>query len=162
MINICYYICMKYRKLIISIFLPLLAGFVGSFFTSPAIPGWYAMIEKPVFNPPSWVFGPVWTFLYITMGISAYLIWVKRSKKAQYAIRVFWIHLVFNSLWSIIFFGLQNPGLALICIFIILSFILYMIKIFWSIDKRASYLLVPYLAWVSFATVLNAFIWYLN
>ena len=103
---------MNYKRLIISLALPQLAGLVGSFFTAPVISTWYAELQKPSFSPPNWIFGPVWFLLYILIGISIYLIWQKsaENKKTGAAMRLFWIHLFFNAIWSIIFFGLQNPG----------------------------------------------------
>lgn len=155
---------MNYKKLIISLALPQLAGIIGSLFTSPAISGWYANLIKPSFSPPNWLFGPVWILLYILMGISVYLIWqkIEQDKKAKGAMRLFWIHLFFNAVWSIIFFGLQNPGLAFINIVIIWLLIIVLIIKFWKINRWAACLLMPYLLWVSFATVLNYFIWHLN
>ena len=149
---------MNYKRLIISLALPQLAGIIGSFFTISAIPVWYATLEKPSFSPPNWIFGPVWILLYILMGISIYLIW----QKDRSSTRLFWIHLFFNAIWSIIFFGFQNPGLAFINIIIIwLLIVILMIK-FWRINQWSTYLLIPYLLWVSFASILNYFIWYLN
>ncbi len=155
---------MNYKKLIIALIMPQLAGFIGSFFTISAIPTWYASIQKPSFNPPNWIFGPVWTILYILMGISVYLVWNKASKKstASSVVILFWIHLFFNALWSIIFFGIPSPGGALIVILILWILILALILKFWKISKWASYLLIPYFLWVSFASVLNYYIWYLN
>jgi tryptophan-rich sensory protein len=111
----------NYKRLIISLALPQLAGMVGSLFTVSAIPTWYATLQRPNFSPPNWLFGPAWITLYILMGISAYLIWqkVEQNKTARGALWLFWVHLVFNASWSIIFFGLQNPGLAFINIIII-------------------------------------------
>lgn len=164
---------MNYKKLVISILAPLLAGFLGSFFTSPAIDGWYSMLEKPVFNPPNWIFGPVWTTLYILMGISVYLIWRtvekkkplfgrKQQKQVKLAVSLFWIHLIFNATWSIIFFGLESPAFAFVNIVIIWAFILVLMIKFWPINRWSTILLAPYFLWVSFASVLNASIWYLN
>lgn len=155
---------MNYKRLLISLLFPQLAGWFGIPFTSSAIPTWYATLEKPFFNPPNWIFGPVWTLLYLMMGISIYLIWQKidHNKNASRAITVFWIHLVFNASWSVVFFGLKNMALALLNIVILWVMILVLIFQFWKIDKRASYLLFPYLAWVSFATALNYALWMLN
>jgi len=150
---------MNYKKFIISLALPQSAGLIGSLFTTSAIPVWYAGLQKPVFSPPNWIFGPVWILLYILMGISVYLIWEKSAKKVVW---LFWMHLIFNASWSIIFFGFQNPGLALINIIIIWLFIIILIIKFWKIHKLSAYLLIPYLAWVSFASLLNYFIWQLN
>lgn len=156
------------KKLIISLSLPLLSGFLGSFFTSPSIPGWYASLVKPSFNPPSWIFGPMWTLLYILMGISVYLVWSSSSsslfnkKNNKTAVYLFWIHLFFNAIWSMIFFGMQNIGLAMLDILIIWTFIVVLIIKFWRINKVSAYLLIPYLLWVSFASLLNFSIWVLN
>ncbi|MBU2025937.1 MAG: TspO/MBR family protein [Patescibacteria group bacterium] len=155
---------MNYKRLIISLALPQLAGLIGSIFTTPAIPGWYASLIKPSFSPPNWLFGPVWISLYFLMGISIYLIWqrAQKNKKAQKVLWLFWIHLFFNAIWSIIFFGLQNPGLALVDLAVIWVLIIILMIKFWPINKWSTYLLIPYLLWVSFAGVLNFFIWRLN
>lgn len=155
---------MNYKRLIISLALPQLAGIIGSLFTTPAISTWYATLQRPSFSPPNWLFGPVWITLYILMGISVYLIWqkVEKNKTARGALWLFWIHLFFNAIWSIIFFGLQNLGMAFINIIIIWLLIVALVIKFWKINCWASYLLIPYLLWVSFASVLNYFIWYLN
>ncbi len=154
-------------KLIIPIFFVLisqLAGIVGSIFTAPAIPTWYASLNKPSFNPPGWIFGPVWFLLYTMMGISAYLVWLKwgMSGMARAGVILFFVHLIFNALWSYLFFGLQNPMFAFFGIIILWLMILAMIIIFYQINKTASYLLIPYIMWVSFASVLNFYIWKLN
>jgi len=144
--------------------MPQLAGVIGSFFTAPAIPAWYSTLTKPNFSPPNWLFAPVWLSLYLLMGISAYLIWQKTAEqeKAKSALKLFWSHLIFNALWSIIFFGLQNPGLAFLNIIILWILIVILIVKFWKISSWAAYLLIPYLIWVSFASILNYYIWYLN
>ncbi|MDP3733292.1 MAG: TspO/MBR family protein [Candidatus Daviesbacteria bacterium] len=146
-----------FPKLLFSIGLCLGAGIVGSFFTFSAIPTWYAALAKPSFSPPNWVFGPVWTILYILMGISLYLVWLKKKVP-----NVFWIQLILNTAWSIIFFGMKNPTLALVDIIALLVAIILTIKSFYKINKLASYLLIPYLAWVSFASILNLMIVVLN
>ncbi len=154
----------KILKLFISISIPLLAGFVGSYFTTPNIAGWYAELQKPALNPPNWIFAPVWTTLYILMGISLFLIWEKvgKMKKNVLLFFVFFLQLILNSLWSIIFFGLQNPGVAMINIVLLWTSLVATIFIFWKESKVAGYLLLPYLAWISFATYLNYMIWQLN
>ncbi|MCL5784139.1 MAG: tryptophan-rich sensory protein [Patescibacteria group bacterium] len=157
-------------KLVISIALCQSAGLIGSFFTFSSIPNWYNLLNQPAFRPPNWLFGPAWATLYTLMGISFYLIWIKLkdnkySKKAKLiklSLMIFLIHLFFNATWSIVFFGLHNIFLALINILIIWVFIVILIGKFWNLDKRASILLIPYLAWVSFATILNYSIWILN
>ncbi|OGF31504.1 TspO protein [Candidatus Falkowbacteria bacterium RIFOXYD2_FULL_35_9] len=155
---------MMWKKFIISISVPLLAGFIGSFFTFGSIDSWYSGLNKPVFSPPNWLFGPVWTILYVLMGISVYLIWRKleKNEKVRSAFIFFWVHLFFNAIWSIIFFGLQSPVLALVDIVIIWLMILMMIIWYWKIEKWSSILLWPYIIWVSFASVLNLSIVMLN
>jgi benzodiazapine receptor len=149
-------------KLILSILISLAAGAIGSIFTSSAIPTWYAALNKPFFNPPNYLFGPVWTVLYIMMGIALYLVWAKGYKKHKKAINVFGIQLILNALWSVLFFGMRNPLLAFIEIILLWSAILYTIILFHKTSKTAAYLLIPYLLWVSFASVLNFYIFYLN
>lgn len=143
--------------LVLSIGLCLGAGVLGSFFTFSAIPDWYAALNKPSFSPPNWIFGPVWTTLYIMMGISLYLVWQKKKVPL-----VFWAQLFLNAIWSIIFFGMKNPGLALIDIIALWITIVLTIKSFSKISKPAGYLLIPYLLWVSFAAILNLSIVLLN
>ena len=138
-----------------------LAGAIGSIFTFSAIPTWYAMLQKPSFSPPNWVFGPVWTALYILMGVSAYLAW-KQGRKAAFALRIFGVQLFLNALWSILFFGMRSPALGFAGIVPLWLSIAYCIKLFWRLDRRAAYLLLPYIAWVSFASLLNLAIWALN
>lgn len=140
---------------------PFIAGAVGSLFTFKAIPTWYAGLNKPSFNPPNAIFGPVWTLLYILMGIALYLVIIK-NKKVKPAVVFFIIQLILNSLWSIIFFGLKNPTGALMEIMVLWLAIIVTIFYFWKISRAAAYLLLPYLAWVSFASVLNYFIVILN
>jgi translocator protein len=149
-------------KLIFAIAICQVAGLVGSLFTAPAILGWYASLSKPTFNPPSWVFGPVWIFLYLLMGIALYLILVDKNKNKTLALWLFGIQLVLNSLWSIIFFGLQSPLYALIEIILLWVAIVFTIKQFWKLNVKAGALLFPYIAWVTFAMVLNYSIWQLN
>lgn len=152
---------MNLKKLLFSVFLCLSAGFVGSFFTAPAIPAWYASLNKPVFNPPNWIFAPVWTALFILMGVSLYLIWMRKEADSKPMI-IFFIQLGFNLCWSILFFALKSPISALIDIVILWWLILFTILEFLKISKTAGYLLFPYLAWVSFALVLNFSIVILN
>ncbi len=153
----------KIPKLILSIGICLGAGILGSFFTVSSIPTWYAALNKPSFSPPNFVFGPVWTILYILMGISLYLVLSgKRKGERGKAIQIFAVQLVLNVLWSIIFFGMRNPALAFVDIVALWIAIVVTIKYFYSISKVASYLLYPYLVWVSFAAILNYSIWVLN
>ena len=149
--------------LLIFIFIALLAGFIGSFFTTSSISTWYAFINKPLFSPPNWIFAPVWSLLYVLMGISAFLIWQKRDNlKIKPAMIFYGIQLVLNTLWSIIFFGMHNPGLALLGILILWVFISITLIEFYRINKTAGLLFIPYLIWVSFASILNYAIWILN
>ena len=154
-----------FLKLTFSIGICLGAGIIGSFFTVSAIPTWYATLNKPFFSPPNWIFGPVWTILYILMGYSLYLVWVKRNPSTSLRTgvpTVFWIQLILNTAWSIIFFGMRNPTLAFINIIVLWIAIVLTIKAFSKVDKLAPQLLWPYLAWVSFATFLNLAIVLLN
>lgn len=149
------------NKLIISFILPISAGLIGSLFTFQSIPTWYASLQKPFFNPPNWIFGPVWTTLYILMGLSFYMVW-KGKKNNKEAMQIYLLQLLFNTSWSIIFFGLQNIFGGLVVIVILWTLILKTILEFLKVNKISSYLLIPYLLWVSFATVLNFMIYILN
>jgi benzodiazapine receptor len=139
-------------------------GILGSYFTVSAIPNWYVGLVKPVFNPPNWLFGPVWSFLYALMGISAYLVWEKRkdNKNFRKATQLFLAQLFLNGIWSPVFFGLRNLLLALFVIIALLILIILTILQFYRIEEKAAYLLTPYLLWVSFASVLNFSVWILN
>lgn len=151
-------------RLIVAILVCQLAGVVGSVFTRPAISSWYATLRKPTFTPPNWLFGPVWISLFLLMGISAYLIWSKgiQNREVAIALSIFGIQLVLNVLWSFLFFKLQSPGYAFIEIVILWLAILLTILYFFKISRAASFLLLPYIFWVSFAIILNFFIWKLN
>jgi benzodiazapine receptor len=152
----------NYFKLIFSIVICQLAGVIGSFFTVSSVSTWYVTLNKPFFNPPSWLFGPVWITLYFLMGISLYLIWNNVDKDTKSARIVFFVQLGLNTLWSLLFFGLKSPFLAFIEIIVLWLFILLNILFFYQKSKAASYLLIPYFVWVSFASVLNFSIFYLN
>jgi len=151
-------------KLVISIVACLAAGGIGSIFTRSAIPTWYATLEKPIFSPPNWLFAPVWTLLYILMGISAFLVWRKglENRQVRTALIVFLIQLVLNTLWSVFFFGLESPLYGLIVIVVLWFMILLTLVLFYKIARVASVLLWPYLLWVTFAAILNGSIWMLN
>lgn len=151
-------------KLFLSILIPLLVGGVSEFFTSSGVQGWYAVANKPWFNPPNWIFAPVWTALYILMGIAVFLIWKAEADKAvkQTALILFAAQLTLNFFWSLIFFKLQQPGWALVEIAVMWLAILFTILWFGKISSTAAWLLVPYISWVSFASVLNYAIWKLN
>lgn len=154
----------KYLKLIGLILLCELVGIVGSVYTISAIPTWYLGLNKPFFSPPNYLFGPVWTTLYALMGISIFRILElkKKNKKVNGAANLFWIQLFLNGIWTPIFFGSRQLLLALIVIMFMWLYILKTIKAFAKIDKLSAYILYPYLAWVSFATILNFSIWFLN
>jgi benzodiazapine receptor len=158
---------MKIKNIIyvaISIIIAQLAGIIGSVFTIESVNTWYLTLVKPALNPPSWVFGPVWTTLYFLMGISAYLVWRRGIKRydVKIALSIYALQLVLNTLWSIVFFAFENPGLALVNIVFLWLSILLTVITFAKISKTAAWLLVPYVAWVSFATYLNYAIWSLN
>jgi tryptophan-rich sensory protein len=148
----------KLLKLFLAIIICEGAGLIGSIFTFNAVNTWYVTLHKPFFNPPSWIFGPVWTILYLLMGVSLYLVW--NTKKIT--LKWFWIQLVLNMLWSVLFFGLKNPTVALLEIMLLWLAILMTVKSFWKYNRTASWLLLPYLLWVTFASVLNLFIVLLN
>jgi len=154
---------MKAIAAIVSILIAQSAGIIGSVFTAKSIPTWYATLAKPSWNPPSWLFGPVWVTLYTLMGFAAYLIWQSRSMpNAKIALVFYGVQLALNALWSILFFGLKNPALAFAEILILLALILATTFLFWRINMWAGILLLPYIAWVSFAAFLNFNIWKLN
>lgn len=152
------------KKFIISMIIPFIAGGIGSYATYPQIITWYASLVKPSFQPPNSLFGPVWTVLYITMGLALYLIWTDKAsatkKKASYSI--FGIQLFLNTLWSIVFFGMNSPIGGLIVILPLWLTIIFMIKEFSKIHKGAAAMMVPYLLWVTFASFLNTMVFILN
>lgn len=151
-------------KFLIAILVCQIVGAIGSLFTVPSIPTWYATIEKPGFTPPNWVFAPVWTTLFVLMGISAYLIWEKglERKEVRIALSIFVIQLVLNLFWSFLFFQLQSPLYAFFEIIVLWFLILLTTINFFKISKVAGFLLVPYILWVSFAAILNFSIAKLN
>lgn len=150
-------------KLIISVLIPVIIWASAWFLTSDSINNWYVFLEKPFFNPPNWIFWPVWTILYIMIWFSFFLVWKKWFwKNTKKIIWVYFLQLFFNFTWSFSFFYFQNPLLWLINIILLLFLIIYNIYLFYSIDKKSAYLLVPYLLWVSFATILNLSILILN
>lgn len=150
--------------LVVAVGVPLLAGAFGSLFTSSSVGTWFPTLVKPALNPPSWVFGPVWTVLYVLMGIAAFLVWKQGWERGDVknALKIFSLQLVLNTTWSVVFFGLLNPFLALINIVLLWCAILWTIVSFSRISRPAAWFLAPYLAWVTFATYLNVFIWLLN
>ncbi|MFC1789664.1 TspO/MBR family protein [Patescibacteria group bacterium] len=174
-------------KFIFSVLVCELAGAVGSFYTISSIPTWYASLEKPFFNPPNWIFAPVWIVLYFLMGIALYLAWKNNfspktfssesekktwnplstklwlgSWKEENAVSIFTLQLILNIIWTVIFFGLKSPGLAFFIILMLWFAILYTIVNFYRISRSAAILFLPYLLWVTFASILNLAIWQLN
>ena len=151
-------------KLFSSLVLCLGTGMAGSFFTRASLSEWYLQLQKPWFNPPGWIFGPVWTVLYIMMGLSLYLVWSIPETNAfrRRSLWIFAIQLFLNFSWSVAFFGFRNPGLGLGVILLLILSISLNIYYFSKISKAASFLLCPYLGWVLFASVLNFSIWNLN
>lgn len=159
----------KIYKLIISLIIPQLAGGLGSIFTVGSVKSWYLTLEKPMLNPPAWVFGPVWTTLFLLMGYALYLVWFSYAEASadkkvmiKIALTLFGIQMVLNALWSIIFFGLHSPGGALLEMIFLWLAILGTIITFAKISRPAAWLLAPYILWVSFAAYLNWAIWTLN
>ena len=161
----------NFLKLVVAIAIPLLAGFVGSIFTTPQIGTWYATLIRPNLAPPNWVFGPVWTVLFVLMGVALFLVWKKRSDWLgdvkmlwwwKLALVLFFVQLVLNILWSLIFFAGQNPAGAFAELIVLWLAIVATIFVFAKVSRVAAWLLVPYILWVSFAGYLNFMIWQLN
>jgi translocator protein len=149
--------------LIIFIVICFIAAGLGSLATTPKIPNWYANLAKPAWTPPGWVFGPVWTLLYLMMAFAAWLIWRQLGLAgAKVPLAIFAIQLALNSLWSFIFFGLQKPGYAAMEITVFWLAIIATMITFWRFSSLAGAMLIPYLLWVSFAAVLNFSIWRMN
>lgn len=157
-------------RFIFSIIICQLAGLIGSIFTTPNISTWYTTLTKPHLSPPNFVFGPVWTLLFILMGIALFRIWQKQieskdsqqSKEILLSLKIFFFQLLLNIFWSILFFGFRSPSLAFIEIIVLWISILLTIIAFAKIDRVAAYLLIPYILWVTFASYLNYMIWMLN
>ena len=151
-------------RFFIAVAIPVFVGALAGFFTATSVKGWYSTLNKPSFNPPNWIFGPVWTILYILMGIAFYLIWQKQSPVdlKRKAILFYFMQLFINFIWSILFFYAEQPGWAFINIVFMWIFIAGTIYWFLKISMPAAWLLVPYILWVSFALVLNFAIWKMN
>ena len=155
----------KTVKIAIALIVCLLVGYSASLVTRPSVESWYPTLIKPIFNPPNWIFMPMWTLLYILMAVAAGLVWDKikeQNETVKKALAFFLIQLTLNAIWSYLFFGLKNPMLALIEIALLWLMIYETYLKFIKINKTAGYLLIPYLAWVAFAAILNASIWWLN
>jgi translocator protein len=150
-------------KLVVSLVLPIGVGAIAGLFTAKAVPEWYASLNQPSFNPPNWVFGPVWTVLYILLGISLFLIWkLDSGKERNLAIFVFLLQLLLNFGWSFIFFYFKMIGFALFEIILLWISIVSMLFLFYKIKPMAAYINIPYFLWVTFATVLNSAYYFLN
>jgi translocator protein len=150
-------------RLVISVGVCLVAGLIGSIFTISSIPVWYAGLNKPFFSPPNWLFAPAWTILYILMGIALFYVWkAPKVKKTNEGLMLFGAQLIFNVIWSIAFFGFKSIIGGLLSIVVLLILILMTTVQFYRIDKRAAYLMLPYLLWVCFATMLNISVYLLN
>ena len=155
----------KYIKIAIALLVCLAVGYSASTVTRPSVESWYPTLIKPIFNPPNWIFMPMWTLLYILMAVAAGLVWDKikeQNEAVKKALLFFIIQLTLNAIWSYLFFGLKNPLLALIEIALLWLMIYETYLKFTKINKTAGYLLIPYMAWVAFAAILNASIWWLN
>ena len=150
----------KYLSLVIILLITFIAPMIGSFTTTIFKEPWYSEIILPSFNPPSWVFAPVWSTLYLLMTIAIWKIW-KNSFDTR-VLKIYFIHLFFNSTWSVVFFGFHLIGLALVNLIIILLFIILLMKEYFTKDKISFYLMTPYLAWSSYALILNSSIFLLN
>ncbi len=151
----------KYISLIGFIFITFFASAIGGFVTRISKEPWYSTINKPSFNPPDWVFAPVWTTLYIFMAFAIWLIWInpRKTKKIFY---IYFIHLFINTTWSVIFFGLHQIFLALLVIGLIIFFIIWLIRLYLPVNKLSVYLMIPYLGWCCYAFVLNLNLYLLN
>lgn len=155
----------KYLRIIYCVAICLVVGYLSSITTQSSINTWYPTLIKPSFNPPNWLFAPVWTLLFIMMGIAAGMIWnhlENQRELVKKALLFFTVQLLLNALWSYLFFGLNNVLLALIEVILLWLVIYETFHIFRKIDKKAAYLFIPYLIWVAFAAVLNGSIYYLN
>ena len=150
----------KYLSLFLLLLITFIPSVIGGFITASFKEPWYSQIILPSFNPPSWVFAPVWTTLYIMMAIAIWKIWINSLDLK--ILKLYFIHLFFNGTWSIIFFGFHEIGLALINLFIILIFIFLLMKNYLKLDKISFYLMIPYLLWSSYALILNSSILILN
>jgi tryptophan-rich sensory protein len=150
-------------KLLVSIALPLSLGALAGMFTAQSVPEWYATLNRPSFAPPNWIFGPVWTTLYVLMGISLFLVWKQPAGKARnLAIMIFFLQLLLNFAWSFVFFHFNRIGLALVEIIALWISILWMLVSFYRIKPAAAWINIPYILWVTFAAVLNAGFYFLN
>ena len=150
----------KYLSLALILLVTFVASGIGGFVTSSLKEPWYSEIILPNFNPPSWVFGPVWTSLYIFMSVAIWIAWNNSLNKK--ILQVYFVYLFFNAIWSVIFFGFHQIFIALLDLGIILIFIIWLMKIYYQVSKISFLLMIPYLLWSSYALILNTTIFYLN
>ena len=150
----------KYLSLFLILLITFIASAIGGFTTASFKEPWYSEIILPSFNPPSWVFGPVWTILYVLMSVAAWSTWKKKFDKK--ILLIYFVHLFFNAIWSIIFFGFHKIELALIDLVIIIFFIILLMKIYYRDNLISFYLIIPYFLWSSYALILNTSIYFLN
>ena len=154
----------NFPALLINLAIPVGIGAIGGFFTAHSVDTWYTTLSKPSFNPPNWIFGPVWTVLYILTGISAYRVWQKRAQITHLprTIAIYFIQLILSLMWSFIFFYARQTGIALIEISLLLAIVIIHARVFYQTDRTAGLLFIPYILWVSFAAVLTYSIYSLN
>ncbi len=150
----------KYLSLVFILFITFAASYIGAYTTTTFKEPWYSSINLPAYSPPSWIFPPVWTTLYIMMSIAVWIIWINFFDKK--ILKIYFIHLFFNSIWSIIFFGFHSIGIALINLIIILAFIMILMKAYYDKSRISFFLMVPYFIWSSYALILNVSIFILN
>lgn len=152
----------KIFNLLFFLIVPQIAGIIGAFFTYQSIKTWYSFLKKPSFAPPNFIFAPVWLVLYFLMGVASYLVWKKKNEESLSLLRIYFLHLFFNALWPILFFGLKNPLLGFIEIILLWVFVLFLTSNFYRINKASGLIFYLYLLWVSFAGILNLAILILN
>lgn len=153
----------RFGMLLLFLLLCLAVSGIGGAFTASSVDGWYQQLAKPAFTPPDGVFGPVWTLLYLAIAVAGWRLWLRLGwRQGRGPLALWGLQLLMNLYWSVIFFGMQAPGAALIWIILLLALIVGCIRVFAAIDRPAAWLFVPYALWVAFATALNAGIWYLN
>lgn len=151
-----------YASLAAFLLLVALAWAAGGWITASSVGTWYAALAKPAFNPPGWVFGPVWTVFYVMIAFAGWRLWRRGGPASRLALTAWYVQLLLNLMWSFLFFGGRMIGAALAEILVLLAAIAATIVLAWRVDRLAAWLLAPYLAWVSFATLLNAALWRLN
>jgi len=151
-----------WSKLFTSFIISYLAGFVGSLCMSASSLAWYATLSKPSFAPPAWVFGPVWVVLYALIGIALFRVWTSHDARSKGAMRLFGLNIALNALWPLLFFGMRSPGLGYVEIVVLWVSLAVLVIDTWKFDRVASVLLIPYLLWITIASILNFFVWFIN